>query len=58
MDTSEMPALSAKWAEVMQHRLGLARKIQSAVASHAADVQVRREALPRKARRKPPTLLP
>ncbi len=42
----------------MQHRLGLVRRIQSAVETHAADDQARREALPRKARRKPPTLKP
>ncbi len=28
MDTSEMPAVSAKWAEVKQQHLGLARKVQ------------------------------
>ncbi len=39
MDTSEMPTLSAKWEEGMQHRLGLAIQIQSAVATHAADDQ-------------------
>jgi hypothetical protein len=39
----------------MQDRLGLARRIQSAVETHAADEQDHRAALPREARRKPTT---
>ncbi len=57
MVTSEMPALSAEWANVMQDRLGLARRIQSAVETHAADEQDRRVALPREPRRKPTTFV-
>jgi hypothetical protein len=53
MDTAEMPALSAEWAKVMQDRLGLARRIQTAVEIQAADEQDHRVALPREARRKP-----
>ncbi len=49
MDTSEMPALSAQLAEVMQDRLGLARRIQSAVETHAEDDQARHAALSREA---------
>ncbi len=37
MDMAEMPALLAEWAKVMQDRLGLARRIQSAVETQAAD---------------------
>ena len=55
MDTAEMPALSAEWAKVMQDRLGLARRIQTAVEIQAADAQDHRVALPREARRKPTT---
>ncbi len=58
MDTTEMPAISAKWAQVMQQRLGLPRKVQSAVETHAADDQARREALPKEAKRTRPPLLP
>jgi hypothetical protein len=55
MDMADMPAISADWAKVMQDRLGLARRIQSAVETHAPDEQDHRVALPREPRRKPTT---
>jgi hypothetical protein len=58
MDTTDVPAPSAKWCEAMQQRLTLARKAQSAIFTHAKDGQLRRADLPKAAKRTPPGLLP
>ncbi len=58
LDTSDVPAPSAKWCEMIQQRLALARKVQSAVDTHAKNGQLRRADLPKAAKRTPPVLLP
>jgi hypothetical protein len=57
-DTSDAPAASLKWVQVMNQRLEMVRKVQSAVDTHAQNAQQRRAALPKQARRERPPLLP
>ena len=57
-DTSDVPAASLKWVQVMNQRLEMARKVHSAVDTHAKDTQQRRTELPAQARREPKPLLP
>ncbi len=57
-DTSDVPASSLQWVEIMHERLEMARKVQTAVDTHAKIGQARRSALPKQARREPPAILP
>ena len=52
-DTSDVPAASLKWVQIMNQRLEMARKVHSAVDTHAKDAQQRRNELPAQARREP-----
>ncbi len=57
-DTSDAPASSVNWVEVMNQRLEMARKIHSAVDSRAKIAQARRAALPQQARRERSAIFP
>jgi hypothetical protein len=53
-----VPAASLKWVQIMNQRLEMARKVHSAVETHAKDAQERRTELPLPVRREPTPLLP
>jgi hypothetical protein len=57
-DTSDVPAASLKWVQIMNQRLEMGSKVHSAVDTNAKDAQQRRAELPQQARREPTPLLP
>ncbi len=57
-DTSDVPAASLKWVQVMNQRLAMARKEHAVVDTQAKVAQERQAALPQQARRAPPPMVP
>ncbi len=56
--TSDVPAASLKWVQVMNQRLEMARKVHAEVDTQAKVARERRAVLPQQARHEPPPMVP